>query len=99
LSSWIAAYSTQFRRDYEKLKKINPQIKEKTDNAMTVILHSHNPRKLGRHKIDKMDCIYGYDIDSKHRLLYEVFDEKREVVFYRIGSHGIYKQKLQRIRP
>jgi addiction module RelE/StbE family toxin len=98
LSDWVPVHTTYFRRDYGKLKKLNPEINKKTDAAITMILESYNPRRLGEHKINNMDCIYGYEIGLKYRILYEVLDEEREVVFYRLGLHNIYKQKLQRIR-
>jgi len=66
---------------------------------MTMILESQNPGRLGEHKINNIECIYGYEIGLKYRILYEVFDEKREVIFYRIGLHDIYKQNLQRLKP
>jgi mRNA-degrading endonuclease RelE of RelBE toxin-antitoxin system len=96
-TKWKYNDTTQFRRDYKNLR--NPQIQEKVKEAIRNILESENPRRLGIHKINNMDCIYGYELGLQYRILYEVLDTlgKREVVFYRVGLHNIYKSTIRRI--
>jgi mRNA-degrading endonuclease RelE of RelBE toxin-antitoxin system len=82
--------------DYKNLR--NPELQQRAKEEIKTILESDQPRSLGSHKIHNIDCVYGYDIGQQYRILYEVFDGKKEVAFYRIGLHNIYKSKLYRLR-
>jgi mRNA-degrading endonuclease RelE of RelBE toxin-antitoxin system len=94
LDRWIPIDTSPFKRDYKRLR--NTQIQQKVKNGIRGIVESDNPREQGEHKVNNLDCIYGYEIGLKYRILYEVFDKEREIVFYRVGLHDIYKTKLRR---
>jgi len=80
-TKWNYAHSNQFKRDYKNLR--NSKIEKRVEDAIVTIIESDNPRMCGIHKVSNMDCIYGFEIGSHYRILYEVFDqrENREVLF------------------
>jgi addiction module RelE/StbE family toxin len=94
LVRWTPLDTSQFKRDYKRIR--NPQIQQKVKDGIRRIIDSDKPREQGIHKVNNMDCIYGYEIGLKYRILYEVFDKEKEIVFYRVGLHDIYKTKLRR---
>ena len=94
---WNFIGTTQFRRNYRNLR--NPQLQVRIQEAIRNIVESKTPRRLGEHKINNMDCIYGYEIGLQYRILYQVFDisGRKDVAFYRVGLHNIYKSIIRRI--
>ena len=77
----------------------NTITEENVNKGIKQLSESDNPRKLGIHKVGNIDCIYVYEIGRQYRILYEVFDEngKKDLVFYRVGLHNIYKTNINRI--
>lgn len=98
-AKWIYNHTNQFKKDYKNLR--DTQIQEKVNEGIKNIMESDYPRQLGIHKVSNIDCIYGYEIGRRYRILYEVFDEqgKKDVIFYRVGLHNIYRSSINRIKP
>ena len=58
-----------------------------------------NPRGVGRPKSGRLTGVWGYDFGPRggYRILYEIFDEEKEVLIMAIGSHDqAYRKALRR---
>jgi hypothetical protein len=64
LDRWIPIDTSPFKRDYKRLR--NTQIQQKVKNGIRGIVESDNPREQGEHKVNNLDCIYGYEIGLKY---------------------------------
>ena len=81
-------YSTNFVKQF---KKLTPQVKKQAVKAESLFKKDPFSPKLKTHKLTgKLEGLWALSINYKDRIIFE-FMEKGNVVFYKIGSHDIYK--------
>ncbi|MBP9864131.1 type II toxin-antitoxin system mRNA interferase toxin, RelE/StbE family [Patescibacteria group bacterium] len=83
-------YAPQFKRDYKKLStKLQTELKERGKLFQEKPFHP----LLKTHKLTgKLDGIWAFSIDIKHRILFQ-FKDKDSVVLLRVGDHSVYRNK------
>lgn len=81
-------YSTNFVRDFKKLSSFK---KQQAIKAEKVFFKNQFSPKLKTHKLTgKLKGLYSFSINYHDRIIFEFVNEAR-VIFYKIGSHDIYK--------
>lgn len=81
-------YSTNFIREF---KKLSPSIKKQAVKAERIFKENPFSSKLKTHKLTgKLQNLWAFSINYHDRIIFE-FVGKHKVVFYRIGSHDVYK--------
>lgn len=81
-------YSTNFIRQY---KKLNSQIKNQAAKAENLFREYPFSPKLKTHKLTgRLEGLWAFSISYRHRIIFE-FIGKGKVLFYKIGTHDIYK--------
>ncbi len=80
-------YKATFHKDWpEYFDKLDNQIKERTAKKIQKILERPQKRHLGG------NAKYFVDEIGQYRILYMVFEEKKEVRFFFIGNHKEYEK-------
>ena len=81
-------YSTNFVKQFRKL---SPQVKRQTVRAELLFKRDPFSPKIKTHKLTgKLDGLWAFSINYQNRIIFE-FMGKGKVVFYKIGSHAIYR--------
>ena len=81
-------YSTSFVKQFRKL---NPELKKQAVKAELLFKKDAFSPKLKTHKLTgKLKSLWAFSINYQDRIIFE-FMGKRKVLFYKIGSHDIYK--------
>ncbi|TSC86653.1 MAG: hypothetical protein G01um10147_865 [Microgenomates group bacterium Gr01-1014_7] len=81
-------YSTNFVRLF---KKLTPEVKKQAVKAESLFKKNPFFPKLKTHKLSgKLAGLWAFSINYQDRIIFE-FMEKGKVLFYKIGSHEIYK--------
>ena len=81
-------YSTNFVKQFRKL---NPQLQKQAIKAEKLFKKDPFAPKLKTHKLTgKLKSLWAFSINYKDRVIFE-FMGKGKVLFYKIGSHDIYK--------
>jgi len=81
-------YSTNFVKQFRKL---NPQLQKQAIKAEKLFKKDPFAPKLKTHKLTgKLKNLWAFSINYKDRVIFE-FMGKGKVLFYKIGSHDIYK--------
>lgn len=81
-------YSTNFIREF---KKLSPSVKKQALKAEKIFKENQFSPKLKTHKLTgKLKGLWAFSVNYQDRIILE-FAEEGKVVFYRIGSHDIYK--------
>lgn len=84
----VIHYTSDFEKSYRLLPKNLRRLVDKKDamfrmNAFTSLLKTH---KLG----GELKNYWSFSINKKYRVLFR-FIRDDEVIFYEVGTHGIYK--------
>ena len=81
-------YSTNFVKQF---KKLTPQVKKQAIKAELLFRKDPFSPRIKTHKLTgKLSNLWAFSIDYRNRIIFEFIDEGK-VVFYRIGSHEIYR--------
>lgn len=81
-------YSSNFVRQFRKL---TPQVQKQTIKAEKLFKKDSFSPKLKTHKLSgRLGGLWAFSINYKDRIIFE-FLGKGKVIFYKIGSHDIYK--------
>lgn len=81
-------YSTNFVKQF---KKLTPQVKKEAIKAEFLFKKDPFSQKIKTHKLSgKLSGLWAFSIDFRNRIIFE-FVGKRKVVFYKIGTHEIYR--------
>ena len=81
-------YSTNFVKQFRKL---NPQLQKQAIKAEKLFKKDPFSPKLKTHKLSgRLEGLWAFSINYKDRIIFE-FLGKGKVLFYKIGSHDIYK--------
>jgi toxin HigB-1 len=83
-------YSPRFQRSY---KHLDPQIQKASEKRVALFRNDPLDQRLGTHRLHgKLKAYWSFAIDTRHRILFEFIDAKRqEVVFLDIGDHALYQ--------
>ena len=82
-------YSSHFVKQFKKLTKDKQKLTEKQEKIFRK--NSFDPR-LKTHKLSgELQNYWAFSINYSDRIIFR-FTSKNEVLFYRIGSHDIYKR-------
>jgi mRNA-degrading endonuclease RelE of RelBE toxin-antitoxin system len=60
------------------------------DGAIENLLTAEDPSKLGYRLHGRWEDTFSYAIGKQFRLIFQVYFEKRSVVFLAVGTHKIY---------
>jgi len=82
--SWTIVRTSRFKQGY---KEKTPELKEKVEEAIKLLVTSKDPRTLGSRKYGTLNKCYAYNIDFRNRLLFAVDFIKKEIYFLRVCSH------------
>lgn len=82
--SWTLVLTSRFKKGY---KNKTPELSARVDDAIRRLAASSDPRSLGRSKHGDLRNCYGYDIDSRNRLLYSFDPRRKELYLLRVCSH------------
>lgn len=84
--SYVVVFSKQAQKDARKLKKSN--LKEKASELIEILKENpfSSPPRFGILTGNLEGC-YSRRINIQHRLVYEVFEEKKTVLVLRMWSH------------
>lgn len=74
------AYERQF-------KHLSSELQKKTLEALKDLDSTTEPHLKGRHKTAKFNCLRGYDLGRRYRILYEVNFETRIIYLHSVGIH------------
>jgi mRNA-degrading endonuclease RelE of RelBE toxin-antitoxin system len=79
---WIPERTKKFTQQY---KLLHSDLQKKVDLAITELIESTNPTKLGEYKpsIKAYACV----LDKNNRILYNVSFNKNVIEFIRVGDH------------
>lgn len=81
-------YSSNFVKQF---KKLTPQIKKQAIKAELLFKKNPFSPKIRTHKLTgRLSSLWAFSIDYRNRIIFEFID-KGKVVFYKIGSHEIYR--------
>ena len=81
-------YSGNFAKQF---KKLTPRIQKQAIKTEKLFKKEPFSRKLKTHKlIGRLEGLWAFSINYKDRIIFE-FMGKGRVLFYKIGSHNIYK--------
>jgi len=81
-------YSSNFVKQF---KKLSPQTQRQAVKAEKLFKKDPFLSKLKTHKLSgKLEGLWSFSINYKDRIIFE-FLGKGKVIFYKIGSHDIYK--------
>ena len=81
-------YSVNFVKQF---KKLPPQIKKQAIKAEKLFKEKPFSPKLKTHKLSgRLEGLWAFSINYKDRIIFEFLD-KGKVLFYKIGSHEIYR--------
>lgn len=81
-------YSTNFDKQF---KKLTPKIQKQAIKAEKLFKKDPFSSKLRTHKLSgKLGGLWAFSINYQDRIIFE-FIGNSKVVFYKIGSHDIYK--------
>ncbi|OGH41374.1 MAG: hypothetical protein A3H79_04675 [Candidatus Levybacteria bacterium RIFCSPLOWO2_02_FULL_36_8b] len=81
-------YSTNFVKQF---KKLTPQAKKQAIKAELLFRKDPFSPRIKTHKLTgKLSDLWAFSIDYRNRIIFEFIDEGK-VVFYKIGSHEIYR--------
>lgn len=88
------------RRTKKKFDKIVKETKDPQEKSLVETAFKHYPKgKKSTHKfIGKVKDFWKYDLPQGERITYKVYDEKKCVVVYFIGSHDDYMKFLKKGR-
>ena len=86
-SFWTAKFTGTFKRGY---KRLSGEARRRVEIAIERMLTSQDPRKEGHTLHGPWKGCYSYEIGLKHRLIYRVEIEKKEIEFLAVGTHKIY---------
>jgi mRNA-degrading endonuclease RelE of RelBE toxin-antitoxin system len=81
---WKIERTNAFNRQY---KHLSSELKKKTDDGIRDLYSSEEPHLKGRHKTAKFNCLRGYDLGRRYRILYEVNFETRIIYLRSVGIH------------
>lgn len=84
-------YTSRFIRDFKRLTSDKQQLANKKEKQFR-----QNPfsASLKTHKLmGRLESLWAFSINYKDRVIFK-FINQNEVLFYRIGSHDIYKNNL-----
>ncbi|MDP3724523.1 MAG: type II toxin-antitoxin system mRNA interferase toxin, RelE/StbE family [bacterium] len=81
-------YSSRF---VKQLKKLTPQKQKQAIQAEKLFKKDPFSQTLKAHKLrGRLEGLWAFSINEKERIIFE-FLGKEKVLFYKIGSHDIYK--------
>ncbi len=81
-------YSTNFVKQF---KKLTPQMQKQAIKAEKLFKKEPFSPQLKTHKLTgRLEDLWAFSINYKDRIIFE-FMGKGKVLFYKIGSHDIYK--------
>ncbi len=81
-------YSPKAKKDY---KKLPPEIKEKTKEAIKRFQEDPFDKSLENHKLKgRLKSLRSFSIDKNYRIIFE-FDDKGDAYLHKMGDHDIYK--------
>jgi addiction module RelE/StbE family toxin len=86
--AWEAEITNTFRRGYRNLSL---EVRAHADEAMDQLLESEDPPNSDSKKVGRWNGVYSYEIGRQFRLLYSVRFEDHTIVFWDIGTHGVYR--------
>jgi len=82
-------YSPKFAREYKKLPANIKDIAEKQE-----VIFRNNPfdPRLKTHKLKgKLSEFSSFSIGYKHRIIFELVENKQTVYFHSVGTHDVYQ--------
>ena len=81
-------YTSAFEKEYRKLVRKNPQLREKTKRKIEFFLKNSQHPSLRIHKAysSKVGEVFSFSIEEDLRILFR-WKGKDKMIFYRIGSH------------
>ena len=81
-------YSTNFAKDF---KKLSPSKQQQAIKAEKIFKQNPFTPKLKTHKLSgNMKGLWSFSINYSDRIIFEFIGEDK-ILFYRNGSHDIYK--------
>lgn len=81
-------YSSNFVKQF---KKLAPQIQKQTIEAEKLFKKDPFIKRLKTHKLSgRLVGLWAFSINYKYRIIFE-FLSKGKILFYKIGSHEIYR--------
>lgn len=81
-------YSTNFVKQF---KKLTPQAQKEAIKAELLFKKDPFSQKIKTHRLSgKLSGLWAFSIDYRNRIIFE-FVDKGKVVFYKIGTHEIYR--------
>lgn len=82
-------YSTHFVKQF---KKLSNDKKERAIKAEKLFRKDPMDSRLKTHKLTgKLSDLWSFSINFSDRIIFEFLDEG-EVIFHKIGDHGVYKK-------
>jgi addiction module RelE/StbE family toxin len=85
---WKADITNTFHRSYRNLGQ---EVRGRADAAMSQLVESEDPTKLGLRKVARWKGVYSYEIGRQFRILYTVRFDDQTIVFLDVGTHGVYR--------
>lgn len=85
---WEVERTNTFQRSY---RNMGSEVRRRVDEAISLLLDSEDPRKLGLRKIGRWRGIHSYEIGRRFRILYRARLEDRTVELLDVGLHTIYR--------
>lgn len=81
-------YSSNFVKQF---KKLTPRLQKQAINAEKLFKKDPFSPRLKTHKLSgRLEGLWSFSINYKDRVIFE-FLGKRKAIFYKIGSHDIYR--------
>lgn len=82
-------YTKSFLRQY---KKLTPNIKTKTKQAIKKFQKNPKDESLKSHKLNgSLADFYSFSVDYNLRIVFELDKKGNRAVFLKIGSHDVYR--------
>ena len=82
MSSWVPNRRAMFIKQFGRL---DPEIRQRAENAVLEMLASENPARLGKYKQSMR--VFSYELGRKYRIIYNVNWDNNTVEFLRICDY------------
>ncbi|MDC8437841.1 MAG: hypothetical protein LV468_02435, partial [Candidatus Nitrosotenuis sp.] len=66
---------------------LSSELQKRADDGVYDLYNSDEPHLKGRHKTAKFNCLRGYDLGRRYRILYVVNFETRTILLRTVGIH------------
>lgn len=86
MGEWRIVASDLFIKQLKKYSR-NTKVRKKLNEMLKLLQQAYDPRRIGDRKAGQLKDVYAAKLSRSIRLVYKVFNDRREIQLIGIGDH------------